>query len=149
MAQSSFAPQPLQRPGASACKFLNVVPSPVQTRRRERAVSFRADRNELHLGEIVASALRRRLYPNSLLRPKQLAYDLRISERTVWNLLSGNRPPAGETLWALCNFLGPDFIGELFGCQLVRLSDRRQLEAIKKIEEGHRELREATGGREE
>ena len=105
-------------------------------------------RNELHLAERVADGLRRRLYPHTTLRAKQLAYDLRLSERTVWNVLNGSNTPSGETLWALCNFFGPSFIGELFGCQLVRLSDRRQLEAIRKIEEGHRELREAAGGSE-
>ena len=107
-------------------------------------MSFGEIGDGLHLGEHVAKCLRRRLYPQTAIRPKQLAHALGVSERTVWSLLSGN-PPSGETLWAVCNFFGADFIGELFGCRVVRVSDHRTLAAVRKIEEGHRELREATG----
>jgi len=114
-----------------------------------RAVDTDSKRNGLQLSQRVAESLRQRLFPHSGLRPKQLAYIPKVSERTVWNLLSGNQTPSGETLDALRNFFGSDFISEVFQFPVVKLSEQRIYAALKKLDEWRDEFRAATGGREE
>lgn len=100
------------------------------------------------LGERVARALNRRVGLGKTVTIKQLAYTVRLSEQTIWSLMAGTREPRGETLLRLIQFFDATFANEIMGphgCRVVKLSDAKMIEAIRKIEEGHRELREANG----
>lgn len=93
--------------------------------------------------QLFADTLRRRLYPNSNLHIKQLAYAVRRSEATVYSWLAGNRSPRGEDLMECITFFGAAFASELLastGCMVVRLDDRRAA-ALQKIAAGMAELK--------
>lgn len=72
-----------------------------------------------------SAALRRRLFPATNLTIKQLAYAVRISEPTVWNLLSGNNDPSGRVFFKLVDFFGAPFLHEVFGGPNIHVLDPR------------------------
>lgn len=149
LAQSSFAPQPLQRPGAVVHKFLSVV-SP----RRNHDVeghNVSAEKSP-SLSERVSRALSRRVGCGKSVTIKQLAYTIRLSEQTIWSLMNGAREPRGETLLRLIQFFDSSFANELMeahGCVVAKLSDAKAADAIRRLNQARRDLLAATGGREE
>lgn len=97
--------------------------------------------------EKTSVALKRRLFPNSNLTTKQLAYALRISEPTIWNLLSANNDPSGRIFFKLVEFFGAGFLHEVFGGPNIHVldpRDARKAQHIKRIAELQAEL-EAMG----
>lgn len=101
----------------------------------------------------VATALRRRVGGGRSVSVKQLAYTIRVSETTIWNLLSGNKEPRAQNLLRLIDFFDASFANEILapsGVTVTKLSDRKATDAIRKIEEGRKELAAAlgTGGEE-
>jgi transcriptional regulator with XRE-family HTH domain len=91
-----------------------------------------------------SAALKRRLFPNSNLTTKQLAYALRISEPTIWNLLSGNNDPSGRVFSKLVEFFGAQFLHEIFGgpnIHVIDPRDSRKADALRRMAEAQEELR--------
>ena len=112
-----------------------------------RGVNVSAEKSP-SLSERVARALNRRVGLGKTVTIKQLAYTVRLSEQTIWSLMAGTREPRGETLLRLISFFDATFANEILestGCRMVKLSDARMIGPLRKIEEGHRELREASG----
>ena len=101
------------------------------------------------LGERIAAALRRRVGVGRAIGVKQLAYALRVSEGTIWNLMSGNNEPSGRVLMALVQFFDAAFANEIFagtGATIVKLGESRAAEnAARKIAEGMEELKRLDG----
>lgn len=96
------------------------------------------------LGERVADALRRRLFPSTSLTRQQLKHALRISEGTMNNLLSGHHDPSGRVLDKLIAFFRDSFINEVWGgnnihCICTRAPEKAA--AAKRLVEAHEELR--------
>lgn len=101
------------------------------------------------ISERAKSALERRLRPNTTLSAYELAYTLRISESTIWSILSGNSKsgPSGRVLFKLTEFFGASFLQEMFGGPNVYVIDPREtrkLGHIQRIRELQAEL-EAMG----
>lgn len=90
-------------------------------------------------------ALERRLYPNSNLHRKQLCEALRISGNTLDNWLSANHEPRGRHVMALLQFFDDAFAREISHGTVTKITDRRAMEAIRKIAEGQAELAALTG----
>lgn len=98
------------------------------------------------ISERAKSALERRLRPHTTLSAYELAYSLRISESTIWAILSGNSKsgPSGRVLFKLTEFFGGSFLNEIFGGPNVYCLDPREAqkaEAIRRIQELQEELR--------
>lgn len=78
------------------------------------------------LGEAIADALRRRIGQGRAVGIKQFAYDLQVSEQTVWNWLSSNRDPAGRHVVAMLNYFDASFAREIgIEAEVVKLCDKR------------------------
>lgn len=91
------------------------------------------------LPECLAAALKRRVGDGNAITIKQLAHALRVSDETVSQWMSGNRNPRGDHLLNLIAFFDSAFANEILGgtgCQVVKLSDRRAMEAAQMIAEG-------------
>lgn len=96
--------------------------------------------------ERASHALKRRLFPHTGLRAHDLAKALRLSEATIWNVLSGvsKSGPSGRVLDLLVDFFGGGFLQEVFGSAKVYCIDPREGQkaaAIRKISEAPDELR--------
>lgn len=118
----------------------------VKEHARETTV-IQSSQNDRTFREKSSAALKRRLFPNSNLTTKQLAYALRISEPTIWNLLSGNNDPSGRVFFKMVEFFGAQFLHEVFGGPKIHVIDpraSRRTETIQRIAELQREL-EAMG----
>ena len=92
----------------------------------------------------LADALRRRLTPNSNLSHKQLAYAIQASERQVWSWIAATNMPTGRHLLSLITFFDAGFVNALTagrGAPVIKLQDRRAMDAAAKIAEGIAELR--------
>jgi transcriptional regulator with XRE-family HTH domain len=101
------------------------------------------ERSSRTIGKRVADALKRRVGAGRAVTIKQLAYAIRISEQTVWNLLSGNSDPSGRVLMGLLTFFDSAFANEILaptGCTVAKLGDARA-EALAKVAEGMEALR--------
>lgn len=96
--------------------------------------------------EQLADALRRRLYPNSNLHPKQLRHSLGVSENTLNNWLSGHNEPRGGHVMALIRFFDSSFAQEISQGHVTKITDRRAMVAIQKMAEAQRELNAALNG---
>jgi len=101
------------------------------------------------ISERAKRALERRLRPHTTLSAYELAYTLRISESTIWAILSGNSKsgPSGRVLFKLTEFFGGVFLNEIFGGHNVYCLDPREAQKaahVKRIQELQREL-EAMG----
>lgn len=97
-------------------------------------------------GERSATALKRRLRPNTALSAYELAETLRLSEATIWNALSGNNKsgPSGRVLAKFVDFFGASFLQEVFGGPNVFVLDPREArkaDALRKFVEAEEELR--------
>lgn len=91
------------------------------------------------LPERLAAALKRRIGDGNAITIKQLAYALRVSDETVAQWMNGNRNPRGDHLLNLIAFFDVAFANEIMGgtgCQVVKLSDRRAIEAAEMIAQG-------------
>jgi transcriptional regulator with XRE-family HTH domain len=91
------------------------------------------------LPERLAAALKRRVGDGNAITIKQLAYTLRVSDETVSQWMNGNRNPRGDHLLNLIAFFDVAFANEIMGgtgCQVVKLSDRRAIEAAEMIAQG-------------
>ncbi len=62
------------------------------------------NRKELPFGDRLRAALRRRLAPNTVLHPKQLADAIGATERAVHKILAGDSAGRGETVAAIVEF---------------------------------------------
>lgn len=82
-----------------------------------------------------SAALKRRLFPHTNLTTKQLAYALRISEPTIWNLLSGNNDPSGRIFFKLVDFFGAPFLHEVFGGPNIHVLDPRDARKAQHIQQ--------------
>lgn len=85
--------------------------------------------------EKTSAALKRRLFPQTNLTTKQLAYALRISEPTIWNLLSGNNDPSGRIFFKLVEFFGAQFLHEVFGGPGIHVLDPRDARKASHIQQ--------------
>lgn len=82
----------------------------------------------------IARELSRRVGVGRPISVKQFAYELRVSEQTVWVWMNGNRTPAGEHLVRMIAFLPADFGNAILsGCALVKLSDIRASQAFRDL----------------
>jgi transcriptional regulator with XRE-family HTH domain len=98
------------------------------------------------ISERTKRALERRLRPHTTLSAYELAYTLRISESTIWSILSGNSKsgPSGRVLQLLVDFFGASFLQEVFGGPNVHCIDPRDAQkaaALRKLIEAQEELR--------
>lgn len=96
--------------------------------------------------ERAADALKRRMHPNTNLRAHDLAYALRLSEATIWNVAgcSSKSGPSGRVFHKLVDFFGAPFLNEVFGgpnIYVIDPSDTRKAEAMRRIVELQEELR--------
>lgn len=104
-------------------------------------VSCNISRRDLQLRDRLAEAVRRRLYPHSALRVKQLAHDTGLSERTIWNVLGGNSDPSARTLARLGDFFSVAFKAEVFDVAgIVDLKGRRVAAIMRQQEALNEEL---------
>ncbi len=96
------------------------------------------------LGERVAVALRRRLFPNTNLTRKQLQDALKCSVGTLDNLLSGHHDPSGRMIDALVAFFRDGFVNEVWGGHNIHcictLAEQRA-DRVRRIAELQAELR--------
>ena len=100
--------------------------------------------------ERLATALKRRVGQGNAMTIKHLAYALRVSDETVWQWMSGNRNPRGDHLLNLIAFFDVAFANEIMGptgCQVVKLSDHRAVEAARMIAEGAAILKQLESSR--
>lgn len=150
-------------------KFTNGTPrlqprAPMSQQSESNVRSHRAASNRPHNGERIAAvspqidcktiserakaALERRLRPNTTLSAYELAYTLRVSEGTIWNILRGSKSgPSGRVLFKLTEFFGGAFLNEVFGGPNVYCIDPREtrkLAHVQRIRELQAEL-EAMG----
>jgi transcriptional regulator with XRE-family HTH domain len=98
------------------------------------------------ISERAKRALERRLRPHTTLSAYELAYSLRISESTIWAILSGNSKsgPSGRVLFKLTEFFGGSFLNEVFSGPNVYCIDPRETrkaETMRRIVELQEELR--------
>ena len=98
------------------------------------------------ISERAKTALKRRLRPHTTLSAYELAYALKISESTIWAILSGNSKsgPSGRVLEKLVDFFGATLLQEIFGGPNVHCIDPRdaqKAEALRKFVEAQEELR--------
>lgn len=96
------------------------------------------------LGERVAGALQRRLFPNTNLTRKQLQSGLHISVGTMDNLLSGHHDPSGRVLDKLVAFFRESFVNEIWGAHNIHCIDTRSHQkaaALQRIHDATEELR--------
>ena len=101
---------------------------------------------ELGLPQLLRGALERRLYPQSNLHRKQLSTTLGVSRNTVDNWLSANHEPQGGHLMALIRFFDSSFAQEISQGHVTKITDRRAMEAIRKMAEAQQELQTALNG---
>lgn len=97
------------------------------------------------ISERTKEALERRLRPHTTLSAYELAYTLRVSEGTIWNVLSGNNKsgPSGRVLFLLTQFFGGAFLNDVFGAPNVYCIDPRETRKaahIQRIRELQAEL---------
>lgn len=111
------------------------------------SMSLPAEHKVLSLPTLLKNALERRLYPNSNLHRKQLCAALGVSGNTVSNWLSGNNEPQGGHLMALIRFFDSSFAQEISQGHVTKITDRRAMEAIRKMVEAQAELTAALGGK--
>jgi transcriptional regulator with XRE-family HTH domain len=96
------------------------------------------------LGERVAVALKRRLFPNTNMTRKQLQDALKCSVGTMDNLLSGNHDPSGRILDRLVSLFRESFVNEVWGAHnihCISTLQEKRVAALRKIEEAQQELR--------
>ena len=96
--------------------------------------------------QLLAAAIRRRLYPVTALHRKQLCDALRVSAGSLDNWLSGNNAPSGETVVALMKFFDPAFALEISGGVVVKLEDARTAQLRRLRDAADLEYRKAIGG---
>lgn len=104
---------------------------------------YRSSR-ELKFAEVFAAALRRRVGPGRPMTTKQAAYELSVSETTIWNLMSGNNAPSGPTFVRALSFFDTCFANEvLVGCGLVavKASDLKTASYFRKVNDASVALR--------
>lgn len=111
----------------------------------DRNEAMSCEQSTKTIGERTKAALERRLYPKTNLRACELAYSLRVSEGTIWNILGGNSKsgPSGRVLFKLVEFFGASFLQEVFGGPNVYVLDPREtrkLAHIQRIRELQAEL---------
>lgn len=95
----------------------------------------------------LAVALERRLHPHTNLHPKQLCYSLRVSGNTLSNWLSANNEPKGGHVMSLIRFFDSSFAEEISQGHVTKITDRRAMDAVKKLAEAQAELTAALGGK--
>lgn len=107
-------------------------------------MSFHHSSTLVHFPDLIADALRKRLHPNTALHVEQLAFTIRVSKKTIHNLLNANRSPRGDTLLKLLDFFDAAFANEILGhtgCTVVKLSDHReQADAVKEYIEAQQKV---------
>jgi transcriptional regulator with XRE-family HTH domain len=112
----------------------------------DASVSRQTDCNSI--SERAKDALKRRLRPHTTLSAYELAYTLRVSEGTIWNILRGSKSgPSGRVLFKLTEFFGGSFLNEVFSGPNVYCIDPREtrkLGHVQRIRELQAEL-EAMG----
>ena len=99
------------------------------------------------ISERAKRALERRLRPHTTLSAYELGHALRISESTIWSILSGNSKsgPSGRVLHKLVEFFGAAFLHEIFGgpnVVVIDPMDARKADALRRIAEAQEELRQ-------
>lgn len=117
--------------------------APIAKKPMARSTQLSDEQSPRTIGKRVADALRRRVGSGHAVTIKQLAYAIRISEQTVWNLLSGNSDPSGRVLMGLLTFFDSAFANEILeptGCAVAKLGDARA-DALAKVAEGMEALR--------
>lgn len=112
----------------SATKVLTVFPKAfAQPRNSEARAAFR---------ERLASALRRRLAPNTALAKVQLAAALGVATQTLDNWCARQSQPDGYLLTQLIRIFDAGFANEVFGgAELVvaKLDDMRRFTALREV----------------
>jgi hypothetical protein len=122
----------------------DLVPSSYATRNKADGMNNHYGAINKTLGERVADALRRRLFPHTNLTRKQLQDALKCSAGTMDNLLGGNHDPSGRILDKLVAFFRDSFVNEIWGAHNIHCLDTRAAEkaaALRKLAEAHEELR--------
>lgn len=99
------------------------------------------------LRERIATALRRRMYPNTNLHPKQLRHSIGVSENTLNNWLGAHHDMRGPHLMALIRFFDSSFAQEISEGHVTKITDNRAAIAIRKMADAQRELSDALGGK--
>lgn len=132
--------------GYREVRTLNHRPHPFDRNSVERTTQVSLAISSETISERASKALKRRLRPNTTLSAYELSRALRISEPTVWNILSGNSKsgPSGRVLEKLVEFFGASFLQEVFGGPNIHVIDPREAHkasALRKLAEAHEELR--------
>ncbi len=107
-------------------------------------IPFRAEEHRKR----VMDALRRRLYPNSAVHPKQLAHLLGVTPRTVKNWVDGASGLSSEDFGRLFAIFGAPFWAEVYGdigvAMLARFEQRKRAE-LQRLESEERILSRLAG----
>lgn len=88
------------------------------------------------ISERAKVALERRLRPHTALSAYELAYTLRVSESTIWAILSGHNKsgPSGRVLFKLTEFFGGAFLNDIFGGPNVYCLDPQEAKKARHIQ---------------
>ena len=140
--------QPANDTGSDPSNLIHQEQAPSAIQQSREGASMSSEQSPNSLKERLAEALRRRVGVGRGVTIKQLAYSIRVSEATAWNLLNGNNEPRGTVLLELIRFFDSAFANEIMagtGATIVKLQDQRALDAVRKIAEGVEELKAMEG----
>jgi hypothetical protein len=135
-------PLPLARPKAQSfhgyreVKTHNHHARPFDPNHVERTTPVSQQESSGTISERAKRALERRLRPHTTLSAYELGHTLRISESTIWSILSGNSKtgPSGRVLQLLVDFFGATFLQEVFGGPNVHVIDPRAVRRAAHIQ---------------
>lgn len=81
-----------------------------------------------------ANAINARVGPGKSISYKVLAWNLRVSEQTVWSWAKAEKAPSGVTLLRLLAFFDAAFANEILegtGCTVIKFSDVQKQQAVQ------------------
>ncbi len=95
--------------------------------------SFNPATSEQDFRDRLSAALQRRVGPQPRMSYKQLAYNIQVSEQTVWGWVNATSAPRGWQLMKLLQFFDAAFANQIMGaagCTVIKLDERRRQEVL-------------------